>query len=158
MLNLIKISRMSHHLLLIFHLLGACIWVGGHLILSIGILPEVLKKKDPEILLNFERKYEKIGIPALLVMVITGVWMSYQFGIKWDNWFHFANPLETAISIKLGFLLVTILFALSANFLVLPKLSAKTLPLMAFHVISVTLLGVGFLLVGSFIRYGGISF
>ena len=51
---------MSHHLLLIFHLLGAAIWVGGHLILAIGILPEVLKKKDPEILLNFEKKYEKI--------------------------------------------------------------------------------------------------
>ena len=148
---------MSHHLLLIFHLLGACIWVGGHLVLAIGILPEVLKKKDPEILLNFERKYEKIGIPALLVMVITGVWMSYQFGVKFQDWFHFSNPLETAISIKILFLLITVMFAISANFFVLPKLSPKSLPLMAFHIICVTLLGVGFLLVGSFIRFGGIS-
>ena len=148
---------MSHHFLLIFHLLGACIWVGGHLVLSLGILPEVLRKKDPEILLDFERKYEKIGMPALLIMVITGIWMSYQFGVKWNNWFHFENPLETAISLKLYFLFVTVLFALSANLFVIPKLSAKTLPLMAFHIITVTLLGVGFLLVGTFIRYGGIS-
>lgn len=149
---------MSHHLLLIFHLLGACIWVGGHLVLALGILPEVLRKKSPEILLNFEKKYEKIGMPALLIMIISGVWMSYQFGVKWNDWFHFENPLETAISIKLIFLITTILFALSANIFVLPKLSPKTLPLMAFHIICVTLLGIGFLLVGSFIRYVGIQF
>lgn len=89
---------MSHHLLLVLHLIGATIWVGGHLILAMGILPEVLKKKDPQILLNFEKKYEKIGMPALLVMVITGIWMSVQFGIgfssgftlliPWKLWFH----------------------------------------------------------------------
>ncbi len=148
---------MSHHLLLIFHLLGAAIWVGGHLILAIGILPEVLKKKDPEILLNFERKYEKIGIPALLIMVISGIWMSYQFGIGFSDWFYFENPIETVISIKLILLFTTILFALSANIFVLPKLSPKKLPLMAFHVISVTILGVLMLIIGSFVRYGGIS-
>lgn len=148
---------MSHHLLLIFHLLGAAIWVGGHLILAIGILPEVLKKKDPEILLNFEKKYEKIGIPALLIMVISGIWMSYQFGIGFSDWFLFSNPIETVISIKLLLLFITILFALSANIFVLPKLSPKKLPLMAFHVISVTILGVLMLIIGSFVRYGGIS-
>ena len=149
---------MSHHLLLIFHLLGAAICVGGHLVLTIGILPEVLKKKDPEILLNFERKFEKIGIPALLVMVITGVWMAYQFGIGVSAWFRFSNPIETVVSLKLILLFITLLFALSANFFVLPKLSAKSLPLMAFHIISVTLIGVLMLILGSFVRYGGISF
>jgi len=148
---------MPHHLLLVFHLLGACIWVGGHLVLALGILPEVLRKKSPETLLNFEKKYEKIGLPALLVMVISGIWMSYQFGIKMQNWFHFENPLETAISLKFILLFTTVLFALSANIFVLPKLSPKTLPLMAFHIISVTVLGIAFLVVGSFIRYGGIS-
>ena len=150
---------MSHHLFLIFHLLGAAIWVGGHLVLTIGILPEVLKKKDPEILLNFERKFEKIGIPALLVMVITGVWMAYQFGIGvLSAWFRFSNPIETVVSLKLILLFITLIFALSANFFVLPKLSAKSLPLMAFHIISVTLIGVLMLILGSFVRYGGISF
>ena len=52
----LKIPAMSHHLLLILHLLGSAIWVGGHLILSFIILPEVLRKKDPEILLKFEKK------------------------------------------------------------------------------------------------------
>lgn len=148
---------MSHHLLLIFHLLGAAVWVGGHLVLAIGILPEVLKKNDPEILLNFERKFEKIGIPALLIMVITGVWMAYQFGIGLNAWFRFSNPIETVVSLKLILLFLTVLFALSANFFVLPKLSGKNLPLMAFHIIAVTVIGVLMLILGSFVRYGGIS-
>ncbi len=147
---------MSHHLLLIFHLLGASIWVGGHLILSIGILPEVLQKKSPEILLNFEKKYEKIGMPALIVMVISGIWMSYQLGVTFKDWFHFSSPIETVISLKLSLLLLTILFALSAQIFVLPKLSPKNLNLMAFHIISVTTIGVTMLVLGSFVRYGGI--
>ena len=149
---------MSHHLLLIIHLLGASVWVGGHLILSISILPEVLKKKDIGMLLNFEKKYEKIGIPALLLMVISGVWMSYKFGIGFSNWFHFSNPIETVISLKLILLLTTVAFAISANFFVIPKLSAKTLPIMAFHILSVTTIGILMLLLGSFVRYGGLSF
>ncbi len=148
---------MPHHLLLILHLLGAAIWIGGHLVLAIGILPEVLIKKDPEILLNFERKYEKIGIPALLVMVITGILMANQFGVGFSHWFHFENPVETVISLKLGLLFSTVLFALSANIFVLPKLSPKKLPLMAFHIIGVTILGISMLVLGSFVRYGGIS-
>lgn len=149
---------MSHHLLLILHLLGSAVWVGGHLVLALGILPEVLKKKDPEILLNFERKYEKIGIPALLIMVISGVWMAYQFGVGVSRWFHFADPIETVISIKLLLLFCTVLFALSANIFVLPKLSAAKLPLMALHIVSVTALGIAMLVLGSFVRYGGFAF
>ncbi|QFG53785.1 copper resistance protein CopD [Chryseobacterium sp.] len=148
---------MSHHLLLVLHLLGAAIWVGGHLVLALGILPEVLRNRDPEILLSFEKKYEKIGIPALLVMVITGVWMAYDFGVDFTQWFHFTNPVESAVSVKLILLFSTLLFALSANVFVLPKLSARTLPLMAFHIISVTVIGIFMLIVGSFFRYGGLS-
>ena len=149
---------MSHHPLLILHLLGSAVWVGGHLVLAFGILPEVLKKKDPEILLNFERKFEKIGIPALLIMVISGVWMAYQFGVGVSRCFQFADPIETVISIKLLLLFCTVLFALSANIFVLPKLSAAKLPLMAFHIISVTALGIAMLILGSFVRYGGFTF
>lgn len=148
---------MSHHFLLILHLLGAAIWVGGHLILSIAILPEVLKKKNPEFLLNFERKYEKIGIPALLIMVISGIWMAYKLGVGASQWFHFAKPIEVVVSVKLSLLFTTVLFALSANIFVLPKLSPAKLPLMAFHIISVTILGIGMLILGSFVRYGGIT-
>lgn len=148
---------MSHHLLLVFHLLGAAIWVGGHLVLSLGILPEVLRRKDPELLQKFEKRYEKIGIPALLIMVLSGIYMAYQFGVPFSHWFRFADPVETVVSLKLLLLLLTVLFALSANIFVLPKLSSRNLRFLAFHIVSVTVIGVAMLVLGSFVRYGGIS-
>ena len=36
----------THHIYLIFHLLAATIWVGGHLVLALGFLPKALKNKD----------------------------------------------------------------------------------------------------------------
>ena len=148
---------MGLHHFLILHLLGAAVWVGGHLVLAIGILPEVLRKHDVAGLLNFERKYEPIGMPALIVQVITGVWMALQFGIGPNRWFHFADPVERAVSAKLLLLLLTVGFALSARFFVIPKLRPQTLPLMAFHIISVTVLGVLMLIIGSLFRLGGMG-
>lgn len=64
--------------LIIAHVLGAAIWIGGHLLLCLRYLLEALKKKDPEIIKVFEKKYEIIGMPSLLVQVITGVWMAFS--------------------------------------------------------------------------------
>ena len=41
-------------LLLLLHLLAATIWTGGHIVLSLVVLPKVLKEQSPEQLLNFE--------------------------------------------------------------------------------------------------------
>jgi putative copper export protein len=62
--------------LVLLHVLGATIWAGGHLILSIGFLPRALKERKLNIILDFEKQYERVGIPALLLQVITGFWMA----------------------------------------------------------------------------------
>jgi putative copper export protein len=54
-------------LLLFLHILAATIWTGGHIVLATVVLPRALRERSPESLLQFERGYEKIGIPALLV-------------------------------------------------------------------------------------------
>lgn len=148
---------MNHHLLLIIHLIAATIWVGGHLYLALRVLPGVLKNKDAERLLKFEKSFEPLGMPALLLLVITGVWMSLQFGISWDQWFSFSSPLEQVVSTKLLLLLSTILFAISAQTRVLPKLrkGQNKLPEMAVHITAVNLLGIALLIMGTFMRYGG---
>ncbi|WP_413998036.1 CopD family protein [Flavobacterium sp. W1B] len=149
---------MNHHLLLIIHLLSATVWVGGHLVLALGHLPQALKEKNQSIILNYEKKYEPIGMTALVLLVVTGVIMAYKYGISIQYWFHFDNPLERVVSTKLLLLLLIVLFALSAQFRVLPKLkdNPKKLPEMAFHIISVTIISVLMLIFGSFIRFGGI--
>lgn len=148
---------MNHHLLLIIHLLSATIWVGGHLLLCFAYLPQALKEKDPKIILNYERKYEPVGMTALVLLVITGVLMAYKYGVTIEYWFQFATPIEKVVSSKLILLLLTVAFALSAQFRVLPKFKndSRKLPEMTFHILSVTIIGILMLIFGSFVRFGG---
>lgn len=148
---------MDHHLLLIIHLLCAALWVGGHLLLIFAYLPQALKTKDQNIILNYEKKYEAIGMTALVLLVISGVLMAYKYNVSIEYWFHFDSPIEKVVSTKLLLLLLTVAFALSAQFRVLPKLKndPNKLPEMTFHIVAVTLIGVLMLVFGTFIRFGG---
>lgn len=148
---------MNHHLLLIIHLLSAAIWVGGHILLCVAYLPKALKERDPNIILNYEKKYEPAGMTSLFLLVVTGILMAYKYGVTLDYWFHFATPIESVVSSKLILLFTTAVFALSAQFRVLPKLKANPdkLPEMTFHIVSVTTIGILMLIFGSFIRFGG---
>ena len=149
----------THHILLVFHLIAATIWVGGHLVLAIGYLPKALKHRDFSYIGNFERTYEPIGMPSLLVLVITGILMAYDFGATATTWFHFQYPVGRVVSLKLLCLLTSVCFAISAQTRVLPKLRKghiERLPEMAVHIICVTLLGVTMVLLGSLVRIGGL--
>lgn len=149
---------MNHHFLLIVHLICAAIWVGGHLLLVFAYLPKALKEKNQHIILGYEKKYEPVGMPALALLVITGILMAYKYGVGIESWFHFAAPIEKVVSTKLTLLFVTVLFALSAQFRVIPKLknNPDKLSEMSIHIISVTTIGVIMLILGSFVRFGGI--
>lgn len=149
---------MNHHFLLIIHLLAAAIWVGGHLYISVRIIPGCLRGRDPRELIRFEKGYEPLGMVSLALLVITGVWMALQLGITWNRWFTFSSPLERVVSVKLVLLIATALLAVSAQTRVIPGLlkSPGKLFEMAAHVILVTLIGIAMLVLGTFVRYGGI--
>lgn len=150
-----------HHFYLVIHLLAATIWVGGHLVLAIGFLPKALKYNDFDYIKRFEKIYEPIGMPSLLLLVVTGVLMAYDFGQGISSWFSFSNGIESVISLKIIGLLLTIGLAISAQTRVLPELNKgnlKKLPEMAVHIICVTLIGMAMLILGSFVRYGGVNF
>src|SRR5689334_1814633 len=112
---------MFHQVLLTLHLLAATIWVGGHLILAIRFLPQAWRLKDVEIIKSFEKRYEPIGIPALLVLVITGIMLAYQYDIIVHTWFSFTGNMEKVVSIKLVLLLITLCFGVHARFFLIPN-------------------------------------
>lgn len=149
---------MNHHFLLIVHLLAATVWVGGHLYLSLRIMPGCLRRFDPRQLIEFEKKYEPIGMGSLVLLVITGIWMSLRLGIGPNQWFTFSSPLERVVSVKLALLIATALLAVSAQTRVIPAMltSRSKLWEMAAHVILVTLIGIAMLVLGTFVGYGGI--
>lgn len=140
--------------LLILHLLGAAIWTGGHLILALVILPKVLSSRNLDALLQFEQQFEKIGIPALAIQIITGLWMAHNILPNVGAWFAFDNDISILIGIKLILLLMTATVAMHARFWVIPRLSADNLNGFAVNIVLVTLLSVTFVVVGTLFRTG----
>ncbi len=146
------------HLLVVgLHLLGATVWTGGHLILATTILPAALRARDPAILLGFEQRYERIGMPALLVQVVSGLWLAWQRAPDPAGWLAPDTPGERAVSIKLGLLALTVVLALSARLRLIPRLTIETLPILAVHVALVACASVAFVVVGLSFRLGGIG-
>lgn len=141
-------------LLLTLHILAATIWTGGHIVLSVVVLPRVLKERSAQRLLEFESVYEKIGMPALVIQIITGIMLAYRMIPDVSLWFDMSNPIAHGIAAKLTLLGLTFAFALDARFRVIPKLSASNLNDMALHIIPVTVFSILFVLVGVSFRAG----
>lgn len=138
---------MEIKLLILFHVIGACVWVGGHLVLALSVLPKALKEKNPEVVRVFEEGFERIGIPALVLQVVTGLWMAAIY-VPVNEWFSFDNVMSNHIAVKLILLLVTILLAIHARFFIIPKLNADNLSSLGLHISAITLVALSLLFTG----------
>ena len=147
---------MHHQIILIIHLLAASIWVGGHLFLILRILPATLQQKDISILSDFRLKFGKIGMPSLLILVVTGILLAYDYNIPISDWFSFSNPIEKIISIKLLLLFTSLSLAVHAQKVVFPKLTSNRMLPAIVEIIIVTLIAVSMLILGSLVRVGGL--
>jgi putative copper export protein len=145
-----------YRLVLILHLLGAAVWVGGHLVLSLVVLPRALRARDASVVREFESGYERVGLPALLIQALTGIWLALHWVPDIGAWFAPASLHAWLILVKLMLLAATLALAAHARFRILPRLDATTLPLLGYHVVGVTVLGVVLLIVGAAIRTGGL--
>ncbi|MCG3810188.1 CopD family protein [Psychrobacter sp. Ps4] len=140
--------------ILILHLLGATVWTGGHLILTLVVLPKALSSRNIDGLMQFEQLFERVGMPALMLQIITGFWMAYQLLPNIAAWFKLDNDFSILISLKLLLLLMTVLVALHARFYRIPRLSVHTLKGFSINIILVTLFSVAFVVVGTLFRTG----
>ena len=145
-----------HEAILFIHLVAASIWVGGHLVLAIGLLPRALSKRDPEVVLGFERVYERIGLPAMAVQVVTGLWLAWRMEPDLAAWAKWDDPLALTICLKLACLAATTGLAAHARFFVIPRLDDARLPLLGAHIVAVTALALAFVWLGIAFRYGGV--
>ncbi len=141
---------------LLLHILGASVWTGGHLVLSLTILPRALRRRDPDVIRGFEEGYERIGLPSLAIQVVTGLWLAHRLMPRLADWFSFTTIASTHVALKLLLLLLTVVLAMHARLRIIPRLSERTLPMLAGHVIAVTVLAVLFVLLGVGFRTGGL--
>lgn len=136
------------------HILAATIWTGGHLVLAIAILPRVLSERSPARLLEFESAYERVGIPALVVQVASGLWLAHRMVPELSRWLAFDDPVATLVGVKLLLLATTIAFALDARLRLIPRLSKQNLGALVWHIVPVTIVSVLFVVVGVSFRTG----
>jgi putative copper export protein len=139
---------------LLAHLIAATIWTGGHLALSVAILPRALAARDPAILVDFEAGFERVGLSALAVQVATGLWMAHVLVPDVSAWFAPDSLQSRLVAMKLALLGVTVLTAADARLRIVPRLTAATLPAMARRIVVVTIASVGFVVVGASFRGG----
>ncbi len=142
--------------MLTLHVLAATVWVGGHLVLSLSVLPKALRADDPRIVLDFESAYERVGLPALLVQVITGIWLAWRLIPEVGEWFSFSSPIATTIGVKLILLAVTLALAVHARLRLIPNLEDGSLRPLALHIVAITAIAVLMVVAGVGFRFGGI--
>jgi putative copper export protein len=140
--------------MLLLHILGATVWTGGHLVLALTILPRVLRDRSPRVLLQFESLYERVGLPALLVQVVTGIWLAYRFLPAPSQWLDIGHVAARPIAAKLLLLALTVILAIDARVRLIPKLSVNNLCSLAWHIVPVTVIAVLFVVVGVSFRSG----
>jgi putative copper export protein len=138
------------------HVLAATIWTGGHIVLFFAILLPALKTRDHTRISLFEVQFEKIGIPALLLLVTTGLFMAYKQLPDMGAWFSFTTAISRTVSLKIALLLLTVALAAHARFKIIPKLNEASLNSLAIHITLVTLTAMLFALTGVLHRFGGI--
>lgn len=147
---------MSYALLLVAHLLGATVWTGGHLVLALTVLPRAFKARSAAVVQDFEGGFERLGIPALVVQVVSGVWLAHLRLGSFSAWVE-DNPLAHVVQLKLVCLLLTAVLAVHARWKIIPKLTDERLGTLAWHIIPVTVLSVVFAVAGLAFRFGGLG-
>jgi putative copper export protein len=141
---------------LITHVLAATIWTGGHLILALGILPGALRDRSITAIEAFESKYERVGIAALFIQIVSGLYLATTLAPA-STWFAFDNPITRLVGIKLALLAATVVFALDARLRLIPNLTVDKLVDLAWHILGITVLSVAFVVVGVGYRVGLLS-
>jgi hypothetical protein len=104
-----------------------------------------LKRGATNPILDFECRYEKIGLPSLIFAAAAGVAMLY---IGWGKW-----PM--AAHIKIGLFVLLILIALHARLRLIPRLKkGEDVGGLLLHVAAVTVISVAFVVLGATMRFG----
>jgi putative copper export protein len=146
---------MERAILILLHVLGATVWVGGHLMLTLSVLPRALRQQDVPAIQRFEQAFERIGIPALLIQIATGLRLASMYAPP-SRWLGFDDHISRHLSFKLIALACTLGLAAHARLSLVPRLRpGAPLRKLAWHIVLVTVLAVWFVLVGVSFRVGG---
>jgi putative copper export protein len=142
-------------LLVIVHALAATVWTGGHLVLDLGVLPRALRAQSAAQIRAFEEVFEPLGLAALAIQVLTGLWMGWIYLPGFQGLFNPSSPIGMLVGVKLLLLVGTAALAVHARLQLIPTLTDAKLSGLAWHIRGITALAIAFVVVGALIRLGG---
>lgn len=149
---------MPHHSLYLFvHILAACVLFGGHLVMSVIVLPRAKRAKDPAYFLAFERPFGRLAIPSLAIQAATGPVLANRF-VPPSEWFLWENVVQDHIASKLLLLVIMIAMTISMSLRVRPRLLAndpKAFRSAAIHAHTITFLSFLMVMLGVSLNTGG---
>ncbi|WP_411868908.1 CopD family protein [Vulcanococcus limneticus] len=143
--------------LVIVHALAATVWTGGHLVLDLGVLPRARRAQSAAQIRAFEEVFEPLGLTALGIQVLTGLWMGWIYLPGFEGLFSPENPIGMLVGVKLLLLTGTAALAVHARLRLIPQLTDDTLSGLAWHIRAITALAIAFVVVGALIRLGGLG-
>jgi putative copper export protein len=146
---------MMYMVLVILHLLGASVWIGGHVVLVSVVMPMARRERDPGRIVDFERGYGRVGMIALVVQLATGIWLADHWLGGWQNIFRQPTPAAHLVLLKVALLTLTLVLGGHAYHRILPRLDEAGMKRFALHAWAITILAVLMLVVGASIRLGG---
>jgi uncharacterized membrane protein len=142
------------YFLILLHVLGACVWTGGHLYVALGVLPRALREHDADLLRNTESMIERLAMPALFVQLMTGIEIARRHAGGFTAIFDVEEAVDQFTVTKLGLLLLTVVLAADVH-LRRDKFEGDAwLRFMAWHIVLVTIIAVAFVALGVGFRMG----
>jgi putative copper export protein len=148
---------MIYKLLVILHILGATVWIGGHIVVVRSILPRALRDKDAQRILDFEKAFVPVGLPAFVIQAITGLLLANHWLDGFQNLAGKPTPTSHLILTKLALLVITIALMGHAHMRILPNLKGDNLRPFAIHAWATTIVAILMLIAGAGVRLGGFT-
>lgn len=125
--------------------------------LDLGVLPRALRAQSAEAIRSFEETCDPLGLTALAIQVLTGLWMGWIYLPGFRGLFSPSNPIGMLVGVKLLLLTATAALAVHARLRLIPHLTDDNLSDLAWHIRGITGQAIAFVVVGALIRLGGLG-
>lgn len=144
----------SHQALMVLHILSTCVWLGGHALALLGYAPHAWRTRDPRLLVDALGRLQRIALPALIVAILTGGALAWNWLPGVALWFNTDLPVAMLILGKLGLLLAMLLLQAYQGLRVMPTLGPERIGRLCLCIALQTLLAIFAVALGSSFRFG----
>ena len=108
--------------LVVVHLLAACVWVGGSIALIVAGVPAIrILEGEPrgKAMREIGRRWRRLGYSALAVLAVTGIPLAQH------DYADGRSPFQTVLWVKIGLSAALVTFSYVHNFVLGPRLQAE---------------------------------